>query len=244
MSAEVVRAALDEVISFLACPRLTEELRGVLARDRFRAYLSREEADVLADAIEAASDLVADPDPVPPATRDPADDYLIALARREEVDAIISGDPDLAVEGGPPVLSPREVLDELSLDPAHRDLLVSALWNLHLRITEATSGSEDSVFTSFLEVMHDAARKLGGDPEAPLFGLPDLPEEGIDVRDLTRAERTACAYALEWDRRVSGRLQAEHAEAAEVLRVAFDILDRYEALERLLRGARGSPSGS
>jgi predicted nucleic acid-binding protein len=49
-------------------------------------------------------------------TRDPEDDYLVALARRERVGAIISGDLDLREAGldDPPVWTPRKAGDRVS----------------------------------------------------------------------------------------------------------------------------------
>jgi predicted nucleic acid-binding protein len=48
-------------------------------------------------------------------TRDRKDDYLVAIARAERVDAIISGDRDLVDAGlaDPPVWTPRELADRL-----------------------------------------------------------------------------------------------------------------------------------
>jgi predicted nucleic acid-binding protein len=48
-------------------------------------------------------------------TRDPTDDYLVALARREHADAIVSGDLDLREAGidNPPVWTPRQATDRL-----------------------------------------------------------------------------------------------------------------------------------
>ena len=54
----------------------------------------------------------------PPAlTRDPKDDYLVALARDAAVDAITSGDDDLhaARDLGIEVLTPRDLLTRLGL---------------------------------------------------------------------------------------------------------------------------------
>ncbi|MBB4665057.1 hypothetical protein [Conexibacter arvalis] len=54
--------------------------------------------------------------PIPSVTRDPADDYLVALARAQQVDAIVSGDRDL-VEAGierPPVQRPADFIGLLS----------------------------------------------------------------------------------------------------------------------------------
>lgn len=234
MSAEVVRAALDEVIRFVVCPQLISELRDVLARKRFRRYFTIDEANVYTDAIEATAELVSDPEDILEVSLDPDDDYLIALARREGVDAIISGDSDLQVEGGPPTLSPGDVLRAFRLDAAQQTALLIALWNLHLRIEQAATETRDPQLATLLETVHSAARTLGGDPHARVFGLEDLSPEPVDIRDLDRTERTACAYALKLDRQASGALHAEHVGDAERLPLAFEVLDRYAAVEHLL----------
>ena len=205
----------------------------MLARDRFRQYLSREEAEVLVDAIEAVSDLIPDPEPVLSVSADPDDDYLIALARRESVDAIISGDSDLVVDGGPPVLSPGDVLRRLLFGPSERQTLVRALWNLRLRIREATDEPEAPELAAFLEIAQAVAGKLGGDPDGPLL-LPELAERRVDVRGLSRSERTACAYALQLERQMTGAVNAEHVDEVEKLSPIFAIIDHYTAMERLL----------
>jgi len=50
-----------------------------------------------------------------PVTRDPKDDYLVALALGADADAITSGDDDLhaATDLGVEVLTPRELLTRL-----------------------------------------------------------------------------------------------------------------------------------
>ena len=50
--------------------------------------------------------------------RDRKDDYLVALARDERVDAIVSGDRDLLEAGltAPPIWSPRELVERLRPD--------------------------------------------------------------------------------------------------------------------------------
>jgi len=49
-------------------------------------------------------------------TRDRKDDYLVALGRQENVDAIVSGDRDLLDAGleEAPVWTPRELADRLA----------------------------------------------------------------------------------------------------------------------------------
>ena len=54
------------------------------------------------------------PDP-PRVTRDPGDDYLVALAVAAGADALVSGDRDLAdlTDGGVTVLTPRALVELL-----------------------------------------------------------------------------------------------------------------------------------
>lgn len=52
----------------------------------------------------------------PAVSRDPDDDYLVALAEAAEVDALVAGDKDLltARPAIVPVVTPRAFLDRLS----------------------------------------------------------------------------------------------------------------------------------
>lgn len=93
------------------CPELMGEVREVLTtRPRLRKWISLENATLFVDTIEALVDLVNDPDEVRTETRDPKDDYLIALARAHDVDTIVSGDNDLLEwqEQRPPVMTPAQ----------------------------------------------------------------------------------------------------------------------------------------
>jgi predicted nucleic acid-binding protein len=60
--------------------------------------------------------MVADPARAARHVRDPADDYLVELARTARVDALVSGDKDLLVVDPAVVrvLTPREALREMS----------------------------------------------------------------------------------------------------------------------------------
>lgn len=96
------------------CPELLGEIREVLTtRPRLRKWISLENATVFVDTIEAIIDLVDDPDVVQTETRDPNDDYLIALARAHDVDVIVSGDKDLLEwkSQRPPVVTPTQFED-------------------------------------------------------------------------------------------------------------------------------------
>lgn len=93
------------------CPELLGEVREVLTtRPRLRKWISLETAQLFVDTIEVLVDLVDDPDEVQTETRDPNDDYLIALARVHDVDVIVSGDKDLLEweSQSPPVMTPAQ----------------------------------------------------------------------------------------------------------------------------------------
>src|SRR5262245_42275236 len=74
----------------VACPALLAEPATVLARPRFAGISTADRAAVLRQ-IEIDAWMASDP--VDPArrSRDPKDDYLIALADEHSVDALISG---------------------------------------------------------------------------------------------------------------------------------------------------------
>ncbi len=79
----------------LVGPKFTK--RPVGAVERFVAALG-----AVAEVVPAA------PRPWDRVSVDPDDDYLVALARRARVDALVSGDPDLTALTGvdPPVQTP------------------------------------------------------------------------------------------------------------------------------------------
>ena len=72
------------------------------------------DAERLLDLVRELADVVPDPEgPAPIHSPDPADDYLLALAAREQV-PLVSGDEHLLGLGGrAPVFSPREFLEQL-----------------------------------------------------------------------------------------------------------------------------------
>lgn len=223
---------MTDVVRFVVSPALLDELRRVLHRDKFRPYLTQEEAELLVDAIEGASDLVPDPQHVGQLSPDPRDDYLIALALSEDVDGIISGDRDLVVSGGPRVLRPHDLLNLLQLTDSQRTLLVTSLWNLELRIRGIHSN--DPRFGLLREALLTATEKLGGDPKTPLFNSPRLRRTRVNLGDLSREERAICGYSIALDRQLSGQLSAEHARGIDELTKAFLVSDLYTDIERLL----------
>ncbi len=114
--AEIVRAVRRGRLALVVCPHLLAELLGVLRREKFRGYVTIEEAEQYVAGLVSHAETLPDPHTVTPTARDPKDDYLIALAREPAADAIVSGDADLLVleRIEPPILSPSNLVEELA----------------------------------------------------------------------------------------------------------------------------------
>jgi uncharacterized protein len=115
-TARLLDAILERRAIAIISPRLIRELHTVLLRDKFRQYASVEDVDAFVVRLLARSDLVDDPTHLPPVTRDPDDDYLVALAGTQQNTALVSGDQVLLTVDlpGVQVLSPRMFLDALT----------------------------------------------------------------------------------------------------------------------------------
>jgi uncharacterized protein len=114
---QLLAAAIDGRWQPVVSPHLLAELREVLARSKFRRWLTLDE---LRQFVRNVRDLAEElPDPPTPATRrsaDPDDEYLLALAAAANVTALISGDRHLTElpEVDPPVLTPAAFLASLT----------------------------------------------------------------------------------------------------------------------------------
>jgi uncharacterized protein len=120
-SHRIVQAWLIGTASFevVMCPALLAEIRDVLTtRPRLRKWISLETATLFVDTIGTLVDLVDDPAPIDTETRDPDDDYLIALARENDAELIVSGDKDLLEwkPQQPPVITPSEFEQRIRAD--------------------------------------------------------------------------------------------------------------------------------
>lgn len=111
----IVQAWVDERFELIASPALLEELGDVLARPRFRRWVSIEVAAEFSDGLADDAVIVDDPPAQPGLSPDPDDDYLITLARATAADYLVSGDRHLLdlPDPDPPVLTPRQFLDLL-----------------------------------------------------------------------------------------------------------------------------------
>lgn len=95
----VLEAFGADQIDVVVCPRLLEELEGVLARPKFAGRTTTEQRGEYVARIRDQAELARDPEPAAASVRDPKDEYIVALARAERVDAIVTGDRDLLDAG-------------------------------------------------------------------------------------------------------------------------------------------------
>ncbi len=111
----VMRAFVGDRIEVIASPLLIAELERVLRRPKFSKYVDERTAREFVERVRRHATIVDDPAEQPVATRDRKDDYLVALARKQGVDAIVSGDRDLIDAGlsEPAVWTPRQLADHL-----------------------------------------------------------------------------------------------------------------------------------
>lgn len=118
----VVRAFIDDRLEVVARPHLLDELERVLGRPKFSGYLDELTVRQFVERIRRHATFVDDPGEPPAATRDPKDDYLVALARREGVDALVSGDRYLIDAGFEElaVWTPRQLAANSSKRESHR----------------------------------------------------------------------------------------------------------------------------
>ena len=113
--ADVLRSLAGGEFELIASQALLSELERALVYPKLRPYISESDATDLVRWVAGSASVVVDPDSDPPVhSRDPDDDYLIALASAHRA-ALVSGDKDLlALEREIPVFSPRAFLDLLA----------------------------------------------------------------------------------------------------------------------------------
>lgn len=109
--------ATDDEVVLLVSPKLLSELQGVLARPKFRRYLSLADASEFVAALRMLGKAVDDADLSSrvPTCRDPGDEYLVALAQAYDALFLVSGDKDVLAVHQPGLLvrSPRDAAESL-----------------------------------------------------------------------------------------------------------------------------------
>lgn len=91
--ARLVEAWLDHRFLLISHAIQLDELREVTRRDRIRARLKPAEAGRLINQIKALAEMA---DRLPPVerSRDPRDDFLLALSEAAKADVLVTGDKD------------------------------------------------------------------------------------------------------------------------------------------------------
>ena len=109
--ADCLRAHAEGRFELIVSETLLAELTTVLARGKFRRYLSLAQAERLVAAIRRDAILCADTAP-PIRSADPKDDYLLSLAHTEHAQALVTGDAHLLGLRSPPlrIATPRDFL--------------------------------------------------------------------------------------------------------------------------------------
>jgi uncharacterized protein len=105
--AHILRAWADGVFDLVVSERLLDELERTLAYPRIRDRIDAEDATGVVGWLRRVAILTVDPsDPSPVRSRDPGDDYLIALGASANA-VLVTGDQDLLeLAGRMPVFSP------------------------------------------------------------------------------------------------------------------------------------------
>lgn len=113
---QVVQAWASGQFELIASPRLLAELRRTLTRPKLARYIYHDRAEQFARELETNARIVDDPIEVVPATRDPDDDYLVALAKASDANLIVSSDRDLleADLADVAVVHPRDFVGQLN----------------------------------------------------------------------------------------------------------------------------------
>jgi putative PIN family toxin of toxin-antitoxin system len=91
----ILAALLDFDFEAIVCPRLVGEFREALTNEYFRQRFDPDDLAEIVANVEEAAIKYDDPQEIEALLRDPDDDYLVALARESEADAIVTGDRDL-----------------------------------------------------------------------------------------------------------------------------------------------------
>jgi putative PIN family toxin of toxin-antitoxin system len=104
----VHRWLAGEAFDLIVSNGVLAEVEDVLTRPRLTKRIAVDEALAYVRAIRILADVVEDAVVIESLTRDPDDDYLVALAREHDADVIVSGDKDLLEweEQHPPVVTP------------------------------------------------------------------------------------------------------------------------------------------
>jgi putative PIN family toxin of toxin-antitoxin system len=111
-TADIIRAWQRGLFELVVSAHLLEELTDTLLRPKFRRWIAENDAIAFVEVLRLSAMVVEDPVTVDRVSRDPDDDYLIALARASAAHVLVSGDDDLTsiARNKPPIVTPRRFL--------------------------------------------------------------------------------------------------------------------------------------
>jgi putative PIN family toxin of toxin-antitoxin system len=114
-SAEILRTSRDGALELIVSDLLIAELTRALGYPKLRKRIPVEKATAFVTRVRDHGTLAEDPEAPPPfRSRDPDDDYLVALAISRRA-FLVTGDRDLLDLGGEnmPILTPAEFVATL-----------------------------------------------------------------------------------------------------------------------------------
>lgn len=111
--AALLRRWLDGDFELVVSESLLAQLRRALTYPKLRSHISDDEAEAFIELLQRAGTIAPDPASPPRISRDPGDDYLLALARSTAA-VLVSGDQDLLEVRDAPVESPRSFVSKLT----------------------------------------------------------------------------------------------------------------------------------
>jgi len=107
-SARLIQRWLEGDFELVVSERLLAELKRALTYPKLRARISEAASDQFIGLVRATATMRPDPPNPPQQSRDPGDDYLIALAE-SSASILVSGDQDiLALSESRPILAPAD----------------------------------------------------------------------------------------------------------------------------------------
>lgn len=112
--AQLVERWLAGEFELIVCEQLLGEIASTFASPKLSSRIEADAAAGFVQLLGELGDLVSDPvEPPPLRSPDPGDDYLLALAAREQV-VLVSGDGHLlGLAGSAPIFAPRAFLGTL-----------------------------------------------------------------------------------------------------------------------------------
>ncbi len=110
----MLRRWIEGEFEMIVSGELLSELARALAYPKLRRRVSAEEAEAFVDMLRRAATSAADP-AAARRSRDPGDDYLVALAGANAA-FLVTGDKDLLALARAPVRSPRGFVEMLEVE--------------------------------------------------------------------------------------------------------------------------------